>query len=172
MGKSQTTYARMLASADQSRPGSVDGAVKSRGTGGSIGGPVVWEIRAHATGLDGDAGSVNPAAGFGLGGGGTMVPPNRQSEEGDLRGKAVWVMGRIVGESGAETENQQSCVASADRMRVVRLTFRSRLDAFLELKLENERLREELRELQLDLDDDDAGESLALSVDGISDSLV
>ncbi|GFZ50091.1 Cutinase gene palindrome-binding protein [Saitozyma sp. JCM 24511] len=162
LGKSQTTYARMLASADQSRPGSVDGAVKSRGTGGSIGGPVVWEIRAHATGLDGDAGSVNPAAGFGLGGGGTMVPPNRQSEEGDLRGKAVWVMGRIVGESGAETENQQSCVASADRMRVVRLTFRSRLDAFLELKLENERLREELRELQLDLDDDDAARALLL----------
>jgi hypothetical protein len=33
-------------------------------------------------------------------------------------------------------------------------------------------LREELRELQLDLDDDDAGESLPLSVDGISDALV
>jgi hypothetical protein len=116
LGKSQTMYARMLASADQSRPGSVDGAGKSRGTGGSIGGPVVWEIRAHATGLGGDTGSVNPAAGFGLGGGGTMVPPNRQSEEGDLRGKAVWVMGRIVGEPGAETENQQSCVPSACRV--------------------------------------------------------
>jgi cell shape-determining protein MreC len=31
----------------------------------------------------------------------------------------------------------------------------SRLDAFLELKLENERLREELKELQQDLEDED-----------------
>lgn len=30
-----------------------------------------------------------------------------------------------------------------------------RLDAFLELKLENERLREELKELQQDLEDED-----------------
>lgn len=35
-----------------------------------------------------------------------------------------------------------------------------RLDAFLELKLENERLREELRGLQQDMDDEDIRMSL------------
>jgi len=34
-----------------------------------------------------------------------------------------------------------------------------RLDAFLELKLENERLREELKELQQDLEDEDIRKS-------------
>jgi len=40
------------------------------------------------------------------------------------------------------------------------------LDAFLELKLENEKLREELRELQIDFDDDDYRASRLLPLIG------
>ena len=64
----------------------------------------------------------------------------------DIKGKAIWVMGRAAGEGNGESEgNSQS------------------LDAFLELKLENEKLREELRELQQEYGEDDIRESFPAS---------
>ena len=52
-------------------------------------GPVVWEVRGHST----DADSKMPS--FAIGGSGTVVPGG---EEGLLQGKAVWLMGRRVGD--------------------------------------------------------------------------
>jgi len=46
----------------------------------------------------------------------------------------------------------------------------SRLDAFLELKLENERLREELKELQQDLEDEDIRMSILTLLGSLSDT--
>lgn len=107
--RSQTTYVRMMA--DQ---------------------PVVWELRAHATGMErighslaptgtGPGSALNPTGtsggSFGFGGQGTMVPsgsgngsmggagdsPSGGVESG-LKGKAVWVMGRRVAEGNGEGE--------------------------------------------------------------------
>ena len=107
---SHTTYIRMLTDLSPSRPGSSKGHHKlhsgnsgSSSGSGSSGSPtqttprtVVWEVRAHATGVEG---ADMPA--FGLGGAGTMVP---QSGGDEMKGKAVWVMGRRVGEAAAEGE--------------------------------------------------------------------
>ena len=61
---------------------------------------IVWEIRAHATGVEGNG---DGQGGFGLGGAGTMVPQITEGDE--LKGKAVWVMARRVGESPAESDS-------------------------------------------------------------------
>ena len=61
---------------------------------------MVWELRAHATGLDGTA---NGGGSFGMGGAGTMVP-HGSSDGGEMKGRAVWVMGRRIGEGGNENE--------------------------------------------------------------------
>ena len=65
---------------------------------GKSSGPVVWEVRGHATGLDG-----GPPA-FGMAGAGTMAP----NEEGALKGRAVWLMGRRVGEIPADSDAAQA----------------------------------------------------------------
>ncbi|ORY34878.1 hypothetical protein BCR39DRAFT_515313 [Naematelia encephala] len=138
-GRTQTAYVRILAASEPSHPGTSSVATIGKGSSSSSSsssGPVVWELRAHATGLDGPL-FGGPA--FGMAGQGT-VEPQSQGNEGSLRGKAVWVMGRKVGQGQGEAESNGTSQS---------------LDAFLELKLENERLREELQELQLDLDDDD-----------------
>ena len=67
---------------------------------------MVWELRAHSTGLDG--GIVNGAGSFGLAGAGTLVPRGN-GDAADPKGRAVWVMGRKIGEAGGEGEgNGQS----------------------------------------------------------------
>ena len=69
-------------------------------------GPVVWELRAHATGLDG--GSGRGTASFGFAGAGTVVPQG-SGDGADPKGRALWVMGRKIGEVGGEAEgNGQS----------------------------------------------------------------
>ena len=69
-------------------------------------GSVVWELRAHATGLDGGGG--NGAGSFGLAGAGTVVPQG-SGDSGNAKGRAVWVMGRKIGEVSGEGEgNGQS----------------------------------------------------------------
>nr|XP_018260477.1 uncharacterized protein I303_07397 [Kwoniella dejecticola CBS 10117]OBR82635.1 hypothetical protein I303_07397 [Kwoniella dejecticola CBS 10117] len=154
LGDSQTTYVRMLnssinGSTDNSPDSSNDSSnttnSNSNGTGNANasasanskrGGPVVWELRAHASGL-GDEIPISGTENFGTTQGGTVQqqPQGGENSAGNgMKGKAIWVMGRRVGENI--------------------LAESSLLDAFLELKLENERLREELRELQLDLDED------------------
>lgn len=92
-GRSHTAYVRMLTS--EVEPGTDKG-------------PVVWEIRAHATGLNG--GSTIGAGSFGLAGSGTVVPQGTGEAE-DAKGRAVWIMGRKIGEVGGEAEgNGQSYV--------------------------------------------------------------
>lgn len=108
---------------------------------------VVWEIRAHATGVEG--GDLSASGGFGLGGGGTMVPQSQ--DEGEMKGKAIWLMGRKVAEGNGEEGNGQKWVILYTYFNDAH----GSLDAFLELKLENEKLREELRELHVDFDEDD-----------------
>lgn len=83
-GKSHTTYARILSSdpADISRSG-----------------PVAWELRAHATGLDGVGASLAGAGGYRLDG---TVIQRGSADEGTLKGKAVWVMGRRIGSGSAD----------------------------------------------------------------------
>lgn len=82
--------------------------------------PVVWELRAHATGQEsiggpggagaGAAGGAN--VGFGYGGNGALVP-QPQVESGDgMKGKAIWVMGRRAVEDNNEENNGQSSVTS------------------------------------------------------------
>nr|XP_019009136.1 uncharacterized protein I206_05781 [Kwoniella pini CBS 10737]OCF47917.1 hypothetical protein I206_05781 [Kwoniella pini CBS 10737] len=144
LGDSQTTYIRMLStsangSTDNSPESSNDSSntTNSNSMGNSKrGGPVVWELRAHASGL-GDEIPISGTENFGTTQGGTVQQQPQSGENGaanGMKGKAIWVMGRRVRDNNS-TES-------------------SVLDAFLELKLENERLREELRELQLDLDED------------------
>jgi len=87
-GRSHTAYVRMLPS--EVEPG------KDKG-------PVVWELRAHATGLDG--GSANGAGSFGLAGSGTVVPRG-SGDTGNAKGRAVWVMGRKIGEGIGEGEGK------------------------------------------------------------------
>ncbi|KAL7424878.1 white collar 2 type of transcription factor [Cryptotrichosporon argae] len=123
VGKSQTVYARINVLAR------APAAERAR---------VVWELRAHATGLGLDAAAAVAPAMFAPGGAGTGTVVPRSAD--DVKGRAVWVMGRNV-----------DGVVEGDAMS---------LEAFLELKLENERLREELKELQLDFDDEDFGRML------------
>lgn len=85
-GRSQTTYARVL---------SVDNGDKTRS------GPVIWEIRAHATGLE--AGYGGQQGGMRLDG--SVITPG-SLDEGGLKGKAVWVMGRRIGDGSAEDNGQ------------------------------------------------------------------
>ena len=107
--ESHTTYVRMITDLPQSRPSSSKGHHKmqshnsgsSSGSGSSgsdVASPrtVIWEIRAHATGVEG---ADLPA--FGLGGSGTMVP---QTTGDEMKGKAIWLMGRRIGEGLAEGE--------------------------------------------------------------------
>jgi hypothetical protein len=86
---SRTTYARMLSG-------------KGAGGGTTAAQTAIWEVRVHATGLDGIPGAGGMEAGFGLGNAGTVVPQG--GGFGDVRGRAVWVMGRKVGEGGSEIE--------------------------------------------------------------------
>lgn len=70
--------------------------------------PVTWEIRAHATGLDGSDSGGGFGGGFGLGlaGSGTVVPRGNGDE--GVKGRAVWVMGRKVEGAGEGEGNAQS----------------------------------------------------------------
>lgn len=131
--------------------------------------PVVWELRAHATGQETIGGSAGAGAGgaanvgFGYGGNGALVP-QPQVESGDgMKGKAIWIMGRRAVENNSEENNGQSWVhISRNTSQMDSDTnLLDRLDSFLELKLENERLREELRKLQQDMDDEDIRMSFA-----------
>ena len=78
--------------------------------------PVVWELRAHATGQEtvggtpaGGMGGAN--VGFGYGGNGALVPQPQAPESGDgMKGKAIWVMGRRAVENNNEENNGQSYV--------------------------------------------------------------
>lgn len=76
--------------------------------------PVVWELRAHATGLDsagtGAVGVGGAPVGFGYAGNGALIP-QPQGEAGDaMKGKAIWVMGRRAVENTGEEANGQSLV--------------------------------------------------------------
>lgn len=136
LGGSRTTYIRMLSAApgpsrsdSSSRSSSGQRSLPQSSYGTPVGrilGPVVWEIRAHATGIGEDLGE---AAGNGetlrMAADGTVVSAIR---EGDGKHKAIWLMARQVGEG--MNEDQKS------------------LEAFLEVKLENERLLAELQELE------------------------
>lgn len=97
--KSQTTYVRMLTELPPSRPSSATGTKIDRPDEPRT---VVWEIRAHATGVEG----ADLPGGFGLGGGGTMVPQSQ--DEGEMKGKAIWVMGRRIGENMSDEGNGQT----------------------------------------------------------------
>ncbi|WVQ79415.1 hypothetical protein IAT38_001512 [Cryptococcus sp. DSM 104549] len=164
LGESQTTYIRMLSSASSatpsrssSTPGSglstpslsggmgvgMGGAGVGVGVGVGVGRskPVVWEVRGHATGVGEDmAGFGYPGTSHGKGKTGVGAPGLNTAgagagDEGGMRYRAVWVVGRSVAEPG---EGEQS------------------FDQFLDLKLENERLRAELLELREDLGEDSA----------------
>ncbi|WVQ89422.1 cutinase palindrome-binding protein [Cryptococcus gattii] len=96
---------------------------------GRLLGPVVWEIRAHATGVGED---LNEAGRSGETSRMTADGPVAPGiGEGDDKHKAIWLMARQVGE--AMNEDQKS------------------LEAFMEVKLENERLLAELQELEEEL---------------------
>lgn len=96
--KSQTTYVRMITESTPSRPSSAKGSSNGQTRSPDQPATVLWEVRAHATGVEG----ADMPGGFGLGGAGTMVPQGASDAE--MRGKAVWLMGRRVGEALAEGE--------------------------------------------------------------------
>lgn len=102
-GSSGSSSSNSNSNTNASGPGM---APSSGDSGASSPKTVVWEIRAHATGVEGQ--SDTPA--FGLGGGGTMIPTTTTQGD-DLKGKAVWVMGRRVGEGVGDESNGQRCVA-------------------------------------------------------------
>jgi hypothetical protein len=81
---------------------------------------VVWEVRAHVTGIKDpaqgtDGTIIAPAGGgFRLNGSGTMAPDigsnaqgakGAQGEAESLKGKAIWLMGRRVGENQGEADS-------------------------------------------------------------------
>ncbi|OCF46108.1 hypothetical protein I317_00198 [Kwoniella heveanensis CBS 569] len=165
-GHSQGTYVRMIGSSSSSSstdtPSSSEGSTPSK-----IAGPIVWEIRAHASGLGDEPPNQGTGTGtenFGQANQGTVVPQSQANE--GMKGKAIWVMGRRVAEGsgdsagGGGVQNGDSSGSSVNGNGNGNGNSGNgngngqSLDAFLELKLENERLREELRELQLDLDED------------------
>ncbi|WWD04123.1 hypothetical protein V865_002189 [Kwoniella europaea PYCC6329] len=170
LGDSQTTYIRMLSSSSSSVGGSNDNSPESSSNGSNDTssstnkkiGPVIWEIRAHASGLGDDMplppGTENLTM---TSTNGTLTTnANVPGENGNgMKGKAIWVMGRRVSENFSESDpnlkdnnggngNNNNTNGNGGNGS------NQNLDAFLELKLENERLREELRELQLDLDEE------------------
>ncbi|WVQ96179.1 hypothetical protein IAU59_003282 [Kwoniella sp. CBS 9459] len=161
-GQSQGTYVRMVGSSSSTSstdtPSSSEVSTPSR-----IAGPIVWELRAHASGLGEEIPNQGTGTGtenFGQANQGTVVPQSQANE--GMKGKAIWVMGRRVAEGSGENsssgvvQNGDSSGSSANgngNGNGNNANGQS-LDAFLELKLENERLREELKELQLDLDED------------------
>ncbi|OXG25365.1 cutinase palindrome-binding protein [Cryptococcus neoformans] len=139
LGGSQTTFIRMHSAA----PGPSRSDSGSRSSSGQrslpqssydtpVGrllGPVVWEIRAHATGIGEDMGEAGGNAEIlRMAADGTVVSG---IGEGDGKHKAIWLMARQVGEG--MNEDQKS------------------LEAFLDVKLENERLLAELQELEEEL---------------------
>jgi hypothetical protein len=130
-GRTQTAYARIISSdtGDSSRSG-----------------PAAWELRAHATGLDSLPVGFAGAGGYRLDG--TVIPRTSGDEGTSLKGKAIWLMGRRIGNT--PSDELQSWVLQTHMAGT-----NIRLDSFLELKLENEKLREELRELQYEIDDED-----------------
>lgn len=139
LGGSLTTYVRMLSAAPGSSRSDSDSGSCNRqrslsqsnyGTPvGRLLGPVVWEIRAHATGVGED---LNEAGRSGETSRMTADGPVAPGiGEGDDKHKAIWLMARQVGE--AMNEDQKS------------------LEAFMEVKLENERLLAELQELEEEL---------------------
>nr|XP_019043308.1 hypothetical protein I302_07883 [Kwoniella bestiolae CBS 10118]OCF22238.1 hypothetical protein I302_07883 [Kwoniella bestiolae CBS 10118] len=180
LGDSQTTYVRMLSSSTSSSGGSNDNSPESSSNGTGSGsndtpsssnkkiGPVIWEIRAHASGLGDDIPIPLPPGTENLTMAGTngTLNTNNQGEGGNgMKGKAIWVMGRRVSENVGEGEmNLNGNGGNGSALNGGNggngngngggSGSNQNLDAFLELKLENERLREELRELQLDLDED------------------
>ncbi|WVN86967.1 cutinase palindrome-binding protein [Cryptococcus depauperatus CBS 7841] len=139
LGESHTAYIRMLSIAptpsranfgshsDHNSGGPFYGSSVSNGVG-----PVVWELRGHATGIGEDISGAEHSDGLTMAADGTVVPGG--AHQTDTKHKAIWLMGRRVGERFGE--DQQS------------------LDAFLELKLENERLQAEFKDLQAELDVD------------------
>ncbi|WVR08246.1 hypothetical protein IAU60_005293 [Kwoniella sp. DSM 27419] len=158
-GESQTTYVRMLGgSSSTDTSSSSEESTPVRATG-----PVVWELRAHATGLGDENQPALGTENLNLGGQGTVVPQSQAAE--GMKGKAVWLMGRRVGDPQADSEgngNSSSSTGNGNSNGNGNGGGNGQsLDAFLELKLENEKLREELRELQLDLDEDIAPRSNA-----------
>ncbi|WVF68641.1 hypothetical protein IAT40_003411 [Kwoniella sp. CBS 6097] len=170
-GHSQGTYVRMVGSSSTSSstdtPSSSEGSTPSK-----IAGPIVWELRAHASGLGDEIPNQGTGTGtenFGQANQGTVVPQSQANE--GMKGKAIWVMGRRVAEGSGDNggngggngvQNGDSSGSSVNGNGNGNGNGNSgngngngqSLDAFLELKLENERLREELKELQLDLDED------------------
>lgn len=121
--RSQTVYVRMLAGellAQEKKPkkssfpdadgASGSGSGRQNGNGHVNGAhmpknPIVWEIRAHATSAEASSTLGQPQGTFGMGRQGTVNP---KGGDDSLKGKAVWVMGRRVGEPGAEGDNGQS----------------------------------------------------------------
>ncbi|WRT69488.1 uncharacterized protein IL334_006474 [Kwoniella shivajii] len=158
-GDSQTTYVRMISASSDSSPGSGTGSSSNDSstnahTPSKKVGPLVWELRAHASGL-GDELPIQGTENLGPSTGqGTVVQHNGDNA---MKGKAIWVMGRKVGENVTEVEssgNSGSGNSNSNNGNSNGTGNNQSLDAFLELKLENEKLREELRELQLDLDEE------------------
>jgi hypothetical protein len=94
-------FARLLHGEAISPPVGGNGKAPARNTGV---GPRVWEFRAHTSG--GEAGKDVAQSQFGPGGAGTMVPSGTSGD--DVKGKAIWVMGRRIGEIRPETESGKS----------------------------------------------------------------
>ncbi|ORX37908.1 hypothetical protein BD324DRAFT_623763 [Kockovaella imperatae] len=129
--KSETTFIRVETVPNTSKKASSKDSVPKKP------GQVVWEVRAHATGVENPGEIEERTMQLGTGMNGTVSQVEGKNGV-DLKGKAIWVMGRSTAEPTGESDgNAQS------------------LDAFLELKLENEKLREELRELQQEYGEDD-----------------
>ncbi|ODN78544.1 hypothetical protein L202_04161 [Cryptococcus amylolentus CBS 6039] len=137
LGESHTTYIRMISRAppiSRSNSGTNSGYNSGSSYYGTPSGsgrvePIIWEIKGHATGIGED---LTEGSGGGdtlrMGADGTVIPGAGAESSG--KHKAIWLMGRRVGEGA--TDEQQSH------------------DAFLEVKLENERLQAELRDLQIE----------------------
>ena len=104
--RSQTTYVRINV---KPAPGSRRGSPTKPAPSTTQSGQVVWEVRAHATGVERPPGEAEErTAQLGIGGNGT-VSQREAGSEGDMKGKAIWVMGRAIPESNGEGEgNGQS----------------------------------------------------------------
>ncbi len=116
---SHTIYVRLLQS--ESAQKSPTSGSSSRGRSG----PKVWELRVHTTGV-GDGTNISSDGELGLGpgpgvvgtGNGTVVPAassrmsaSVSSGSDDMKGAAIWVMGRKIHEVGGENEgNSKSWV--------------------------------------------------------------
>ena len=94
-GRSETTHVRML---------SADPKATSRGT--TQNGVETWEFRAHLSGNE-VKNHQSQASNFAFGGPGAIVP-HGQPESSGQKGLALWVMGKRVGEPGADETSGQS----------------------------------------------------------------